>query len=65
VAVVTIRRRSQFGEAPDLTPEEIQRRRDAADAMFQDFKRQLAQRRQIAADELRRASRVIWARARA
>jgi hypothetical protein len=45
-AIVTSRRRSRFGDASDLTPEELQRRRDAADAMFQDFKRQLARRRQ-------------------
>ena len=43
-AIVTSRRRSRYGEAPDLTPEELQRRRDAADAMFQDFKRQIAAR---------------------
>jgi hypothetical protein len=41
-AIVTSRRRSRFGEAPDLTPEEIQQCRDAADAIMQDFKRQLA-----------------------
>jgi hypothetical protein len=41
-AIVTSRRRSRFGEAPDLTPEELQRRRDAADAIMQDFKRQIA-----------------------
>jgi hypothetical protein len=44
--IAAIRRRSRLGDAPDLTPEECQRRRDAADAMFQDFKRQLARRRQ-------------------
>jgi hypothetical protein len=44
--IAAIRRRSRFGDAPDLTPEECQRRRDAADAMFQNFKRQLVQRRQ-------------------
>jgi hypothetical protein len=43
-AIVTSRRRSRFGDAPDLTPEELQRRRDAADVMFQDFKRQIAAR---------------------
>ena len=42
--IVTSRRRSRFGEAPDLTPEELQRRRDAADAIMQDFKRQIAAR---------------------
>jgi hypothetical protein len=41
-ALVTSRRRSRFGEAPDLAPEELQRRRDAADAIMQDFKRQIA-----------------------
>src|SRR5262249_27245362 len=41
-SIVTNRRRSRFGEAPDLTPEELQRRRDSADAMMQDFKRQIA-----------------------
>jgi hypothetical protein len=40
--IVTSRRRSRFGEATDLTPEELQRRRDAADAIMQDFKRQIA-----------------------
>jgi hypothetical protein len=44
-SIVTSRRRSRFGEAPDLTPEELQRRRDAADAMMQDFKRQIAARK--------------------
>jgi hypothetical protein len=43
-AIVTNRRRSRFGGAPDLTPEELQRRRDAADAIMQDFKRQIAAR---------------------
>jgi hypothetical protein len=41
-AIVTSRRRSRLGEAPDLTEEELQRRRDAADAIMQDFKRQIA-----------------------
>ena len=38
-AIVTSRRRSRFGDAPDLTPEELQRRRDAADAMFKELVR--------------------------
>ena len=33
-AIVTIRRKSRFGDAPDLTPEELQRRGEAADAMW-------------------------------
>jgi hypothetical protein len=43
-AIVTSRRRSRVGEAPDLTPKELQRRRDAADAIMQDFKREIAAR---------------------
>jgi hypothetical protein len=30
--IVAVRRRSRFGEVPDLTQEELQRRRDAGDA---------------------------------
>ena len=33
-AIVTIKRKSRFGDAPDLTPEEHQRRGEAADAMW-------------------------------
>ena len=40
----TSRRRSRVGEAPDLAAEELQRRRDAADAIMQDFKGQIAAR---------------------
>jgi hypothetical protein len=42
-AIVTIRRPSRFGVAEDLTPEERNRRADA-DAMLQDFKRQIAEK---------------------
>jgi hypothetical protein len=40
--VVTIRRKSWFGDVPELAPEEVRRRADAANEMFQDFKRQIA-----------------------
>ena len=33
-AIVTIKRKSRFGDAPDLTPEERQRRGEAADALW-------------------------------
>ena len=33
-AIVTIKRKSRFSDAPDLTPEEHQRRGEAADAMW-------------------------------
>jgi hypothetical protein len=33
-AIVTIKRKSRFGDAPDLTPEEHRRRSEAADAMW-------------------------------
>jgi hypothetical protein len=33
-AIVTIKRKSRFGDAPDLTPEEHQRRGEAASAMW-------------------------------
>ena len=33
-AIVTIKRKSRFGDPPDLTPEEHQRRGEAADAMW-------------------------------
>ena len=45
-AIVTIRRKSRFGDVPELAPEEVRRRADAADAMFQDFKRQIAEKLQ-------------------
>ena len=39
-AIVTARkRRSRFGDAPDLTPEEHRRRGDAADALFREIVR--------------------------
>jgi hypothetical protein len=34
--------RSRFGTAEDITVEEANRRADLADAMMQDFKRQIA-----------------------
>jgi hypothetical protein len=40
-AIVSIRKR-QSGEAPDLTPEEHQRRGDAAEALFSGMKRKIA-----------------------
>jgi hypothetical protein len=33
-AIVTIKRKSRFGDAPNLTPEELQRRGEAADALW-------------------------------
>jgi len=45
-AIVTAKnpRRSRlgFGEVPDMTPEEHKRRGDAADALFREMKRQIA-----------------------
>jgi hypothetical protein len=39
-SIVTVGRpRGRFGDAPDLTPEEIQRRHDAADALFKELVR--------------------------
>ena len=38
-AIVTIKRKSRFGDAPDLTPEEYQRRGEAADALFREIVR--------------------------
>ena len=35
-AIVTIRRKSRFGDVPELAPEEVKSRADAADQMFQD-----------------------------
>jgi hypothetical protein len=38
--IVTARKpRGRFGDAPDLTPEELQRRRNAADALFHEVVR--------------------------
>jgi hypothetical protein len=41
-AIVTVRRHSRFGPAEDLAPDEVRRRADAAEAVMQDFKRQIA-----------------------
>jgi hypothetical protein len=38
-AIVTIKRKSRFGDAPDMTPEEHQRRGDAADALWRELVR--------------------------
>ena len=39
-SIVTVRRpRGRFGDAPDLTPDELQRRRDTADALFEELER--------------------------
>ena len=45
-AIVTIRRKSsnRFGKAEDITVEEANRRADLANAMMQDFKRQIAEK---------------------
>jgi hypothetical protein len=45
-AIVTAKnpRRSRFGEVPDMTPEEHKRRGDAADALFREMKRQIAEK---------------------
>jgi hypothetical protein len=43
-AIVTIRRPSRFGDAPDLTGEEVQRRAIATDAMMRDFERQIEEK---------------------
>jgi hypothetical protein len=42
-AIVSIRRRGRFGYAEDLTPEELRRRADAADALFRDIVRRIAE----------------------
>jgi hypothetical protein len=44
-AIVTIKRRSRFRDAPDLTPEEYQRRAAAADAMWRELVRRVARER--------------------
>jgi hypothetical protein len=45
-AIVTAKnpRRSGFGDVPDVTPEEHRRRGDAADALFREMKRQIAEK---------------------
>jgi hypothetical protein len=43
-AIVTIRRPSRFGTAEDITAEERNRRADLADALMQDFKRQIIEK---------------------
>jgi hypothetical protein len=40
-AIVTTRKRGR-GDVPDLTPDEHQRRGDAAEAMFREMKRRIA-----------------------
>jgi hypothetical protein len=42
-AIVTIRKRGS-DRAPDMTPEEHQRRGDAAEAIFREMKRRIAER---------------------
>jgi len=37
-------RRGRFGDVPDVTPEEHKRRGDAADALFREMKRQIAEK---------------------
>ena len=46
-AIVTAKnpRRGRFGDVPDLTPEEIKRRGDAADELMRRFKREIAAKR--------------------
>ena len=44
--IVTIRRQGKrFADVPDLTPEEHQRRGDAADALWREIQRRIAQGR--------------------
>jgi hypothetical protein len=45
-AIVTAKnpRRGRFGDVPDMTPEEHKRRGDAADALFREMKRQIAEK---------------------
>jgi hypothetical protein len=40
VAAKNLHRRSRLGDVPDMTPEEYERRRDAADALFRELVRQ-------------------------
>jgi hypothetical protein len=47
-AIVTAKnphQRGRFGDVPDMTPEEHKRRGDAADALFREMKRQIAEKR--------------------
>jgi hypothetical protein len=46
-AIVTIKRKSRFGDAPDLTPEELQRRGEAADALWRELVRRATARRGV------------------
>ena len=38
------RHHGRFGDVPDMTPEEYKRRGDAADALFREMKRQIAEK---------------------
>jgi hypothetical protein len=38
------RRQNRFGDVPDMTPEEHKRQGDAADALFREMKRQIAEK---------------------
>ena len=40
-AIITIKRKSRFGDVPDMTPEEHRRRGDAADALFREIVRRV------------------------
>ena len=45
-AIVTARKPGKhYRDVPEMTPEEHQRRGDGADAMFQEFKRLIAEKR--------------------
>jgi hypothetical protein len=46
-AIVTVRRKSRFGDAPDLTPEEHQRRGEAADALWLELARRATTKRGV------------------
>jgi hypothetical protein len=46
-AIVTIKRKSRFGDAPDLTPEELQRRGEAADALWRELVRRATAKRGV------------------
>jgi hypothetical protein len=43
-AIITIRRKSRFGDVPELAPDEVRRRADLANDMFQEFKRQISEK---------------------
>ena len=43
-AIVTLKRKSRFGDAPDLTPEEHKRRGNAADALWRELVRRVAEK---------------------